>query len=167
MAKVFFTIGGNLGDRESCLRETRTMISERIGKIEKQSSIYESEPWGFSSDTNFLNQVLVVDTSLSTAALMLEISYIETRMGRIRSGQGYASRTVDVDILFYDHQIMLTHDLTIPHKQMHKRKFVLTPLDEIAPDFIHPLFSLTVHELLVTCTDEAKVWKYEPVAVAQ
>ncbi|MGE0078989.1 MAG: 2-amino-4-hydroxy-6-hydroxymethyldihydropteridine diphosphokinase [Bacteroidales bacterium] len=165
MAKVYFTIGGNIGDREFNLGETRRLISERIGNISKESSIYESEPWGFDSEHNFLNQVLVVDTCLSPAAIMLEISYVETKMGRVRNGAGYASRTVDVDIIFYDHQIMLTPDLTVPHKQMHKRRFVLEPLNEIATDFIHPLFSLTTHELLVTCPDESKVWKYQPVAV--
>lgn len=165
MAKVYFTIGGNVGDREFNLTETARLISDRIGSIRKQSSIYESEPWGFSSELNFLNQVLVVETNLSPAALLLEISFIESKMGRVRSGVGYSSRTMDVDILFYDHQIMLTPDLVVPHKQMHKRRFVLEPLNEVAPEFIHPLFSLTAHELLVTCTDEAKVWKYQPVEV--
>ena len=116
MAKVYFTIGGNMGDRETNLGETRRLISERIGKVCKESSIYESEPWGFSSDQNFLNQVLLVETKLSPAALILEISYIESKLGRIRNGVGYASRTMDVDILFYDHQIMLTPELVIPHK---------------------------------------------------
>ena len=165
MAKVYFTIGGNMGDRETNLGEARRLISERIGKVCKESSIYESEPWGFSSDQNFLNQVLLVETKLSPAALILEISYIESKLGRIRNGVGYASRTMDVDILFYDHQIMLTPELVIPHKQMHKRKFVLEPLNEIAPDFIHPLFSLSSHELLITCSDESKVWKYQTVVV--
>lgn len=166
MAKVFFTIGGNIGDRVFNLQETCKLITSRIGFIRKQSSIYESEPWGFSSELNFLNQVIVVDTNLSPAAIMLEISYIESKMGRVRTGAGYASRTMDIDILFYDHQIMLTPDLIVPHKQMHKRRFVLEPLNEIAPEFIHPLFSLTSHELLVTCTDESKVWKYEPAEVS-
>jgi 2-amino-4-hydroxy-6-hydroxymethyldihydropteridine diphosphokinase len=161
MAKVFFAIGGNVGDRVFNLQETCKLITNRIGNIRKQSAIYESEPWGFSSELNFLNQVLCVETNLSPAALLLEISYIESKMGRVRDSVGYTSRTMDVDILFYDHQIMLTPDLIVPHKQMHKRKFVLEPLNEIAPEFIHPLFSLTAHELLVTCSDESKVWKFE------
>ncbi|MGD9976680.1 MAG: 2-amino-4-hydroxy-6-hydroxymethyldihydropteridine diphosphokinase [Bacteroidales bacterium] len=166
MAKVFFVIGGNLGDREFNLKETCRLISTRVGVIRKQSSIYESEPWGFESDKNFLNQVLMVDTNLNPAALMLEISYIESKMGRERNN-GYTSRTMDIDILFYDHQIMLTPDLIVPHKQMHYRRFVLEPLNEIAPEFIHPLFSVTIRELLVTCTDKCKVWHYEPVGIEQ
>lgn len=165
MAKVFFSIGGNMGDRVFNLQETCRLITSRIGNIRTQSSVYESQPWGFSAESNFLNQVIVVETNLSPAAIMLEISYIESKMGRVRNAVGYTSRTMDIDILFYDHQIMLNPDLTVPHKQMHKRRFVLEPLNEIAPEFIHPLFSLTSHELLVTCTDECKVWRYEPAEV--
>lgn len=165
MAKVFFTIGGNLGDREMNLSEARRLISSRIGTIVKTSSIYESEPWGFDCNENFLNQVVMVDTNLSPAALMLEISYIETKMGRERNSKGYSSRTMDIDVLFYDHQIMMTPDLIVPHKNLHKRRFVLEPMHEIAPEFIHPLFSLTIHELLVVCSDDKKVWQFQPISV--
>lgn len=165
MAKVYLSIGGNLGDREQYITAARDAIASRIGTIKKSSSIYESEPWGFESDQNFLNQVLVVETSLSPAAIMLEISYIESKLGRERMGKGYSSRTMDIDVLFYDHLILYTPELIVPHKQLHKRRFIIEPLKEIAPDFIHPLFSITVSEIALTCSDTSKVWKYEPINV--
>lgn len=166
MAKVFFVLGGNLGDREFYIERTTNFIAERIGTIVKSSSIYESEPWGFNHDQYFLNKVLIVDTLLSPAAIILEISFIEGTLGRERRGEGYIARTVDIDMLFYDHQVLLTPSLTVPHRFLHKRLFVLTPLAEVAPDFIHPLFSVTVRDLLSSCIDTGKVWKYEPIAVS-
>ncbi|MCB9000939.1 MAG: 2-amino-4-hydroxy-6-hydroxymethyldihydropteridine diphosphokinase [Bacteroidales bacterium] len=163
MARVYLSIGGNQGDREKNLAEVCKHISSRIGIIRKQSAIYESEPWGFECNSNFLNQVVMVESGLTPAALMLEISYIESLMGRERKNAGYSSRTMDIDVLFYEQAILLTPELIVPHKHLHKRRFVLEPLNEIAPNLIHPLFSLTVHDLLVTCTDKSKAWKYEPV----
>jgi 2-amino-4-hydroxy-6-hydroxymethyldihydropteridine diphosphokinase len=166
MAKVYFVIGGNLGNREAYIERAKSLISERIGFILRSSSIYESEPWGFEHEKNFLNQVLIVDSQLSPAAILLEISFIEGTLGRERTNHGYCARTIDIDILFYDQQIMLSPSLVIPHRYLHKRLFVLTPLVEVAPDFIHPLFSVTIRELLSTCDDSTKVWKYQPEVVA-
>jgi 2-amino-4-hydroxy-6-hydroxymethyldihydropteridine diphosphokinase len=167
MAKVYFGVGGNLGNRENYLEKTKNLIAERIGFILRSSSIYESEPWGFEHENNFLNQVIIVDTQLSPAAILLEISFIEGVLGRERNGNGYSPRTADIDILFYDQQIIFTSSLIIPHQYLHKRLFVLTPLAEIAPDFIHPLFSVTIRELITTCDSQPKVWKYQPVAVTE
>ena len=167
MAKVYLVIGGNLGDREQYINKTKCLIAERVGYILRYSSLYESEPWGFEHSQNFLNQVLIVDTQLSPAAILLEISFIEGILGRERNGNGYSPRTTDIDILFYDHQIMLSPSLVIPHRFLHKRRFVLTPLSEVAPDFMHPLFSIPVRELLASCDDKTKVWKYQPVSVEQ
>lgn len=164
MARVYLSIGGNQGDREDNLLRTIGLVGERIGRVIRCSSVYESEPWGFVADRKFLNQVLLVDTELNPASLLLEISYIETLLGRVRKGRGYTSRTMDIDVLFYDHAILFTPDLTVPHRQLHRRLFVLEPLCEIAPDFIHPLFSVTVRELLSACDDSSKVWKLESVS---
>ena len=166
MAKVYFGVGGNLGNRENYLERTKSLISDRIGYILRTSSIYESEPWGFNHEQCFLNQVLIVDTQLSPAAILLEISFIEGVLGRERSVNGYIPRTTDIDILFYDQEVILSPSLVIPHRFLHKRQFVLTPLVEVAPDFIHPLFSVTIRELLSGCNDPSKVWKYQPVAVS-
>lgn len=167
MAKVYLVIGGNLGDREQYIDKTKCLIAERVGYILRYSSIYESEPWGFEHSQNFLNQVLIVDTQLSPAAILLEISFIEGILGRERNGKDYSPRTVDIDILFYDQQIMLSPSLVIPHRFLHKRMFVLAPLSEVAPDYMHPLFSIPVRELLASCDDKTKVWKYQPVSVEQ
>lgn len=167
MAKVYFVIGGNLGDREQYIERTKSLISERVGLVLRTSSIYESEPWGFEHSQNFLNQVLIVDTQLSPAALLLEISFIEGVLGRERNCAGYCSRTADIDILFYDQQVLLTPSLVIPHKYLHKRQFVLHPLAELVPDMIHPLFSVTIRELMAICDDTTKVWKYQPVSVTE
>jgi len=167
MAKVYFVIGGNLGDREQYIERTKSLISERVGFILRSSSIYESEPWGFEHNQDFLNQVIIVDTQLSPASLLLEISFIEGVLGRERNCAGYCSRTVDIDILFYDQQVLLTPSLIIPHKHLHKRLFVLTPLTELVPDMIHPLFSITIRELMAICDDTTKVWKYQPVSVTE
>lgn len=167
MAKVYLVIGGNEGDRERNITSTCELVSERIGKIVSSSSIYESEPWGFSCEHNFLNQALCVETSLNPAALLMEISYIEDKLGRVRkTGEtGYQSRTADVDIIFYDHALMVTPDLVIPHRHMQDRSFVLKPLCEIAPDYVHPILSVTVKELCNLCTDKSKVWKFEGICV--
>lgn len=163
MAEVYLLIGGNEGDRESNISKTRDFIAERIGIVSECSSIYESEPWGFSCEQNFLNQALMVETSLNPAALLMEVSYIENRLGRARKHgvEGYQSRTVDIDIIFYDHTIIFTPDLVIPHRHLHERSFVLEPLCEIAPDYVHPLLSLTVECLAKKCTDRGKVWLYQ------
>jgi len=166
MAKVFFVIGGNLGNREWYIEETARLISERIGHITKRSGIYESEPWGLNGSINFLNQVIIAETCLSPAAILLEISFIENSLGRIRGNDGYISRTVDIDILFYDHEVILSPNIVIPHKSMHQRRFVLMPLVEVEPDFIHPLFSVTIRELLATCSDSGRVWSYKPEAIS-
>ncbi len=165
MSKVYFEVGGNLGDREYYLERTKCLIAERIGFILRSSSIYESEPWGFEHENNFINQVLIVETQLSPAQILLEISFIEGVLGRERNASGYSARTADIDILFYDQQIMFSPNLVIPHPYLHKRLFVLTPLEELDPDLIHPLFSVTIHELLASCDDLTKVWKYQPVEV--
>jgi 2-amino-4-hydroxy-6-hydroxymethyldihydropteridine diphosphokinase len=163
MSKVYFVVGGNLGDRLQFLERTKNLIAERVGFILRTSSIYESQPWGFDHEQNFLNQVVVVDTQLSPAAILLEISFIEGVLGRERVSSGYGPRTVDIDILFYDQQVIFSPSLIIPHRYLHSRLFVLTPLVDVAPDFIHPLFSVTIRELLSTCDDLTKVWKYQPV----
>jgi len=163
MSKVYLSISANLGYSNQLIIYSREAIAARIVVIKSSSSIYESEPWGFESDNNFLNQILLVETILSPAAIMLELSYIESKFGRERNGKGYSSRTMDIDVLFYDHLILYTPELIVPHKQLHKRRFIVEPLREIAPDFIHPLFSISINEIALTCTDNGKVWKYEPV----
>jgi 2-amino-4-hydroxy-6-hydroxymethyldihydropteridine diphosphokinase len=161
MHKVFLIIGGNVGDREWYLAQTRANISKDIGAIIKKSDIYESEPWGFDHHITFLNQVLEVETDLTALCLLDKCQNIERELGRDRFSDGYRPRTVDIDVLFYDDCIYSLPPLIIPHKHLHNRMFVLEPLAQIAPNFIHPIFGISVSDLREACSDSLKVWRYQ------
>lgn len=160
MESIFLGIGSNMGKRENNLGQAVNYIEEVIGHIVSASSIYETEPWGFSSDDQFLNQVLKVYTTLVPEALLTSILIIEEKIGRIRTQTHYASRIIDIDILLYADRVIEEPSLTIPHALLHERKFVLVPLCELVPEMVHPLFGKTFSELLDTCSDRSKVTKF-------
>jgi 2-amino-4-hydroxy-6-hydroxymethyldihydropteridine diphosphokinase len=149
MNEVILSIGGNLGNRLGNIFRTVDYIEERIGKIKQRSSIYESEPWGFEAEHRFLNMVVVVETSLLPEALLQEAHEIETLMGRVRNGNKYSSRTMDIDILFFNDDIIDTQALIIPHPRLHERRFVLLPLSEIMPGKMHPVLRKNITDLLL------------------
>lgn len=151
--------GSNLGNRLNNLETISELIEERIGHIINSSSIYETEPWGFEHDNYFYNQALIAKTRLSPAKLIYEINAIENLLGRVRNLNKYEARTADVDILFYDNIVMNDSLIIIPHPRMHERRFVLAPLHEIIPDYIHPKLNKTVKQLLIECRDEKKINK--------
>lgn len=157
---VYLLLGSNLGNRLQLLQQATDSISRQIGKIEKTSAVYESEAWGFECPQNFLNQVVAVSTPLTAVEVLAAIQQIEKEAGRIRTGNGYQARTLDIDILFYHNQVINLPELTIPHPQLHLRKFTLEPLCEIAPDMIHPVLKRTMRELLHECPDKGKVWLF-------
>jgi 2-amino-4-hydroxy-6-hydroxymethyldihydropteridine diphosphokinase len=159
MNKVFLGLGTNLGDRESNLGEAVKKIEEHIGKVLNSSSVYETAPWGFEADNNFFNMVVCVETKHSPAELLKEITGIESMMGRERNQDRYSSRVIDIDILLYDDLIIDEKGLKIPHRLMHERKFVLVPLDELAPDLIHPVYGKSISALLEKCRDRSKILK--------
>jgi len=159
MSEVYLILGSNIGDRKNYLEQAISMIKEAIGMIQTKSSLYETVPWGFDDKNNFLNQVIKVETSLQPEDILKEILQIEKIIGRIRSGKGYSSRVIDIDILFYNKEIIHSENLVIPHPLMHERKFVLGPLAEIAGQFIHPVFNKTIQTLLNECKDELNVEK--------
>ncbi len=161
MHKVYLGIGGNLGDREENLNSTLRLIAEWVGTVEAVSPIFESEPWGFNHAQSFLNQVVEVTTSLEPMQVLEVCKGIEVALGREKpKHSGYAGRTADVDILFYDDMIFNDSLLTIPHAKLHERLFVLKPLVQIAPDLIHPLLQKNIVQLLEECTDVGGVWEY-------
>jgi 2-amino-4-hydroxy-6-hydroxymethyldihydropteridine diphosphokinase len=159
MNKVLLLIGGNLDDRFGLLIEAKEKILKEIGTIKKESSIYETAPWGFESEQDFLNQVIIVSTSLSPIQVLEKCQFIEDRLGRVRQSEQYISRTMDIDILFYNDEIINISDLIIPHERLHERRFTLAPLVEIAPNFIHPVIKKSLSEILKNCLDEADVKK--------
>jgi 2-amino-4-hydroxy-6-hydroxymethyldihydropteridine diphosphokinase len=151
--KVYIGLGSNLEDREGNLNEAIKRIGETAGELGMTSSVYETEPWGFQADEQFLNMAVEINTSLNPVKLMEYLLKIESRMGRVRSEEQYSSRLIDIDILLYGDVIVHDMDLVIPHPRMHERKFVLVPLNEIAPLAVHPVLKKTVRELLQVCSD--------------
>jgi 2-amino-4-hydroxy-6-hydroxymethyldihydropteridine diphosphokinase len=156
MAEVFILLGGNVGDKAKIFEETRKLIGERIGLITKLSSVYITEPWGFESEL-FWNQAIIAESILNPPEILHQTQLIETEMGRIRKSEHYEARIIDIDLLFYDDLKLNTPNLTLPHPKMDKRKFVLVPLNEIAPDKRHPVSGLKVQEMLRLCPDSLKV----------
>jgi 2-amino-4-hydroxy-6-hydroxymethyldihydropteridine diphosphokinase len=156
---VFIGLGTNLGNREDNLAKAQDLIAKSVGRIDCRSGIYETEPWGFQSENNFLNMVISVHTDLKPADLINKIQNIEDQLGRKRDGCQYISRTIDIDILLYRNKVINKPELKIPHPLIQDRKFVLIPLCEIAPAMIHPVLNKTFAVLLKECKDERNVKK--------
>ncbi len=156
--RAFIGIGSNLGDRRANCREARKSIQELPHtRVVKESSIYESEPHG-DAKTWFANSVVEVETELAANELLKRLLAIETTMGRKRvSGKRWGSRIIDLDILFFDNEIIAKRNLKVPHPELAKRRFVLIPLSELAPQLIHPGLNQSVSEMLATVKDHKKV----------
>ena len=157
--KVFLGIGTNLGNRESNLKEVVKEIEEHIGQVLQTSSVYETAPWGFTAENDFLNMVLKVETVNSPSGLLKRVLMIESMLGRIRNEEQYTSRIIDIDILLYGDQVIDEKNLRIPHPLMHERNFVLVPLCEIAPELVHPVKGKSIRVLLEDCIDKTKILK--------
>ncbi len=160
MPTVYLALGANLGDREKNLRDALTQIAAFV-EIKRVSSIYETEPWGVRDQPWFLNLVCVGTTTLSPVDLLRRAKKIENEMGRAE-GIRFGPRPIDIDILFYDDVIELSPALTIPHPRLHERAFVLVPLAEIAPTFVHPRLRATVRVLLERLDSTEQVRLYRP-----
>jgi 2-amino-4-hydroxy-6-hydroxymethyldihydropteridine diphosphokinase len=157
MAKVYFSTGSNEGDRLNSLVEAAKLIENHIGTISDLSPVVESEPMGFEAETNFYNQVLLVETKLSPQQIIKTLLEIELKLGRVRSCKSYSSRSIDIDILFYDEIQVADDNLIIPHPRLHERNFVLQPLMAIAPGLIHPVLKKTVSELSSQSADSSVI----------
>lgn len=158
MAEVCFMLGSNLGDRAMHIGFARGQLAVQAGKELRVSSVYESEPWGYEGSGWFLNQAMVCSTYLKPHELMAIALGIERRMGRVRKGeQGYADRTLDIDLIFINREIIHSPDLVIPHPRLALRRFVLIPLLEVAPGWIHPESGRTPAEMLELCRDTSEV----------
>lgn len=158
MNKAYLLTGSNEGDRHSHLKKVAEHLENAVGTIIQRSSIYETAPWGKPDQPNFLNQALLLSTSLDAVSMMGLILQIELIMGRKRM-EKYGSRIVDIDILLFNHEVRDDPDLKIPHPELSNRRFALVPLDEISPSLKHPLLHKTIHVLLQECPDKLDVKK--------
>lgn len=159
MTRLYVLLGGNLGDKEKIFSEARINLHKLIGEITAQSAVYETEPWGFESTDLFWNQVLEIATGLSPEEVLRKTQQTELELGRIRKSTQYDSRIIDIDILFYGEEIVELPTLIIPHPRIQERKFVLIPLNEIAPELKHPVFQKSISQLLSECADVLRVEK--------
>jgi len=157
MHKVFLGIGSNLGNKEDNFKKAEGLIEKSLGTIVLKSMVYETPPWGFHAEENFWNAVYVIETSMLADELLWRIHEIEDNFYKESSNERYASREMDIDILYFDDLFYETKELIIPHPRIHERKFVLVPLVDIAPDLKHPLLRLTSIEMLENCKDESMI----------
>ncbi|MBO7246951.1 MAG: 2-amino-4-hydroxy-6-hydroxymethyldihydropteridine diphosphokinase [Bacteroidaceae bacterium] len=150
MATLYLSLGSNVGNRVQNLESAIAKIDSVIGKVQARSSVIETLPWGFASSNTFMNMAVSVETNLSPDMVLKMINRIETELGRTsKSHNGiYSDRPIDIDILLYDNCCIDTEELTIPHKLMTEREFVLAPLAQIAPNVIHPGLGKSITELL-------------------
>ncbi len=157
---TYLSLGSNLGDRESNLRNSITLLAPLV-HTRLQSSIYETEPWGYADQPSFLNQVIKASTSLEPMRLLDFLKELEVSMGRQETFR-FGPRLIDLDILFYDDLILDTPKLTIPHPRITERAFVLIPLAEIEPNLYHPVAHKTIQEIK-NLVDTGSTVMYQPV----
>ncbi len=159
---VYLSLGSNLGDRIDSIQQALQKIEAECGPLEKVSKYYETAPWGFETDNHFLNVCASITTRKPPLELLKSLQSIEKELGRKRSQQsGYASRTIDIDIISYGQSIIEDTVLKVPHPEFIHRNFVLIPLLEIAPNFTHPKTAKTIQQIIASCMDETAVVVYE------
>lgn len=159
MNKTYLLLGSNMGNSRSQLQKAMGFIKKQVGPLSRLSALYQTAAWGNTNQPDFLNQVIVVETKLDAAQTMRTLLEIEKRMGRIRTVKN-APRIIDIDILFFNKAIINQTDLVIPHPQIQNRRFVLAPLNELSPNFKHPVLKRSVHDLFIHCPDQLNVKKF-------
>jgi 2-amino-4-hydroxy-6-hydroxymethyldihydropteridine diphosphokinase len=159
MNKTYLLLGSNMGNSQKQLSKSILLIKKQIGKLLRQSGLYSTAAWGNTNQPDFLNQVIMVETELSAIQTMQTILNIEKKMGRLRTVKN-APRIIDIDILFFNKEIIDREYLNIPHPQIQNRRFVLVPLNQLSPNLKHPVLKKTVHQLLIHCPDKLNVKKF-------
>lgn len=155
---AYILLGGNMGNVAETFDSAKKLLEEKAGRLIKQSSLYQTAAWGNENQNDFLNQVIEIKTFLNPQELLDVCLAVELRFGRVRTKK-YSPRTIDIDILFYNRKIIDETGLTIPHPRIPERRFVLTPLNEISPRFVHPQLKKTMHLLFKECEDTLPVNK--------
>jgi len=158
MNNTYLLLGSNMGNSIKQLSTAIEQIEKKIGTLLLGSNLYATAAWGNTSQPDFINQVIEVATQLDATETLKEILSIEKNMGRIRTIKN-APRIIDIDILFFNNEIINRSDLIIPHPEIQNRRFVLIPINEIAPQMIHPLLNKTIDQLLLQCPDQLAVKK--------
>lgn len=159
MNKTYLLLGSNMGNSPERFTEALKFIATKIGKVTRQSAFYKTAAWGNPHQPDFLNQVIMVQTDLTPFEVLENIFTIEKTMGRIRTVKN-APRIIDIDILFFNNEIIQQKKLTIPHTEIANRRFVLIPLNELSPRLVHPVLNKTIEQLLLICTDTLDVKKF-------
>jgi len=154
-------LGSNIGDRKVNIARAIQMIEESIGPVIASSAFYETEAWGKKDQDDFINVALEVEHYTTPNQLLKTVNEIEDRLGRVRKVK-WEERLIDIDIIFIEDMIIDTHKLTIPHKWMEQRNFVLYPMVDIAENFIHPVLNKTLKNLLLECEDSSKITRLTP-----
>ena len=160
MNTAILLIGGNLGNRSRNLQKASELIAATAGEIVKISALYQTAPWGAVEQPDYLNQGIMLRTSMDALTLLHTLLEIERKIGRIRQ-EKWGSRVIDIDLIFYNDSIISLPELKIPHPQMQFRQFVLVPLLEIVPGYMHPVLRKTVSELAAICPDALPVSRYK------
>ena len=158
---TYLSLGTNQGNKLDNLQKAINLIGDKIGDIEKISSVYKTASWGFNGD-DFFNICIKISTFMSPEELLTNCLAIEKDLGRKRNNiDGYQNRNIDIDVLLYDNEIILSKILIVPHSKMLQRKFVLIPLVEIAGNVIHPIEKKTLGNCLENCNDDSEIMKIE------
>lgn len=159
MNKIYLLLGSNMGNSRRQLITATRHIKKEIGEVTRFSSLYVTAAWGNTAQPDFLNQVIVVQTKLNAATTIKRILSVEEKMGRARTVKN-APRIIDIDILFFNHDIISLPNLTVPHPEIPNRRFVLIPMNELSPLMKHPVLNKSVHQLLLSCKDPLDVKKF-------
>lgn len=160
MEQIFLGLGTNVAPKEAYLSEVKTAIEEEVGPIVRASSLYETAAWGKTDQSDFMNQVIEIRSQLPAIVLLDTVLAIEKKMGRVRV-EKWAERIIDIDLLFYGQEMIQEARLVVPHPFISVRNFVLAPMVEIAPDFIHPVAQQSIATLYKQCPDQLTVRKIE------
>lgn len=156
---LILSFGGNVGNVRGVFKSAKVCVEEEIGKVVKKSSLYKTAAWGVENQPDFLNQVLIVETNLTPKNCLTKILAIEKKMGRIRSGKRWEERVIDIDMLFYEDEIIDLKELKVPHPYIQDRNFILVPLAEVCCEYVHPQLNKTIIVLKNECNDRLKVEK--------
>ncbi|MGI4727530.1 MAG: 2-amino-4-hydroxy-6-hydroxymethyldihydropteridine diphosphokinase [Janthinobacterium lividum] len=158
MQTVYLLLGSNLGDRNAYLKEALQQLETSVGRVIRTSSVYETQSWGVANQPDYLNQVVEMETLFLPDKILEKTQFIEENLYRERTKK-WDSRTIDIDVLFFGTEIIDLPNLKIPHLQIQNRLFTLVPLNELIPNFVHPILNKTIQELRQEVSDELLVKK--------